>query len=277
MGTTAHGHTQLQRRRASPASWAVIGYLMEGVEEEGAGQWRGSGPPELSLTSRNPTSKAATSRSYSVRNCGSAPVELVYLCAPVNFIPSRVPEKKGLDRRTDGRTDGQQSDPIRVPFFPFEMQLRLSASERAVLDQKILGFISDGHGRIGGCLFNSSQIKPFATCLEEHVQFTTYLVKPSVLVYVITLMRRSIRLTQSLRIEIEPGTGSVSRIIMTVCDAPVTRTTTHAMRNLYSVDSTCRLSTTPLRNVSLWDYPARTNITNERDSLIERLFYGSSC
>ncbi|GBP58773.1 hypothetical protein EVAR_25846_1 [Eumeta japonica] len=36
------------------------------------------------------------------------------------FIPPRVPEKKGLDRRTDGRTDGQQSDPIRVPFFPFE-------------------------------------------------------------------------------------------------------------------------------------------------------------
>ncbi|GBP88215.1 hypothetical protein EVAR_89870_1 [Eumeta japonica] len=37
------------------------------------------------------------------------------------FIPPRVPEKKGLDRRTDGRTDGQQSDPIRVPFFPFEL------------------------------------------------------------------------------------------------------------------------------------------------------------
>ncbi|GBP38556.1 hypothetical protein EVAR_96158_1 [Eumeta japonica] len=39
---------------------------------------------------------------------------------PFSFIPPRVPEKKGLDRRTDGRTDGQQSDPIRVPFFPFE-------------------------------------------------------------------------------------------------------------------------------------------------------------
>ncbi|GBP85717.1 hypothetical protein EVAR_58760_1 [Eumeta japonica] len=43
---------------------------------------------------------------------------------PFSFIPPRVPEKKGLDRRTDGRTDGQQSDPIRVPFFPFEVTLQ---------------------------------------------------------------------------------------------------------------------------------------------------------
>ncbi|GBP86933.1 hypothetical protein EVAR_60915_1 [Eumeta japonica] len=34
------------------------------------------------------------------------------------LIPSRVPDKKGLDRQTDG----QQSDPIRVPFFPFEVR-----------------------------------------------------------------------------------------------------------------------------------------------------------
>ncbi|GBP78761.1 hypothetical protein EVAR_63446_1 [Eumeta japonica] len=44
------------------------------------------------------------------------------------FIPPRVPEKKGLDRRTDGRTDGQQSDPIRVPFFPFEILFMHPAS-----------------------------------------------------------------------------------------------------------------------------------------------------
>ncbi|GBP17625.1 hypothetical protein EVAR_8624_1 [Eumeta japonica] len=31
---------------------------------------------------------------------------------------TRIPEKKGLDRQTDG----QQSDPIRVPFFPFELR-----------------------------------------------------------------------------------------------------------------------------------------------------------
>ncbi|GBP58621.1 hypothetical protein EVAR_38860_1 [Eumeta japonica] len=33
-----------------------------------------------------------------------------------SLIPLRIPEKKGLDRQTDG----QQSDPIRVPFFPYE-------------------------------------------------------------------------------------------------------------------------------------------------------------
>ncbi|GBP62333.1 hypothetical protein EVAR_48506_1 [Eumeta japonica] len=33
-----------------------------------------------------------------------------------SLIPPRVPEKKGLGRQTDG----QESDPIRVPFFPFE-------------------------------------------------------------------------------------------------------------------------------------------------------------
>ncbi|GBP44523.1 hypothetical protein EVAR_86745_1 [Eumeta japonica] len=51
---------------------------------------------------------------------------------PFSFIPLRVPEKKGLDRRTDGRTDGQQSDPIRVPFFPFETNIcpRLRSNQR---------------------------------------------------------------------------------------------------------------------------------------------------
>ncbi|GBP48223.1 hypothetical protein EVAR_96812_1 [Eumeta japonica] len=35
-----------------------------------------------------------------------------------SLIPLRVPEKKGLDRQTDG----QQSDPTRVPFLPFEVK-----------------------------------------------------------------------------------------------------------------------------------------------------------
>ncbi|GBP57422.1 Protein sickie [Eumeta japonica] len=48
------------------------------------------------------------------------------------FIPPRVPEKKGLDRRTDGRTDGQQSDPIRVPFFPFEGFVSLMEKETLI-------------------------------------------------------------------------------------------------------------------------------------------------
>ncbi|GBP46437.1 hypothetical protein EVAR_95137_1 [Eumeta japonica] len=35
----------------------------------------------------------------------------------LSLMPQRVPEKKDLDRQTDG----QQSDTIRVPFFPFEI------------------------------------------------------------------------------------------------------------------------------------------------------------
>ncbi|GBP63874.1 hypothetical protein EVAR_39536_1 [Eumeta japonica] len=45
---------------------------------------------------------------------------------PSNFATSYLHaflRKRGLDRRTDGRTDGQQSDPIRVPFFPFEQKV----------------------------------------------------------------------------------------------------------------------------------------------------------
>lgn len=38
------------------------------------------------------------------------------------MLPVLVPEKKGLDRWTDReRDDGQEGDPVRVTFFPFEV------------------------------------------------------------------------------------------------------------------------------------------------------------
>ena len=45
----------------------------------------------------------------------------LYMYKPIydfnfNLIPPRVHQIKDIDRQT-GRTDGQQSDPIRVPFF----------------------------------------------------------------------------------------------------------------------------------------------------------------
>ncbi|GBP25947.1 hypothetical protein EVAR_84505_1 [Eumeta japonica] len=55
----------------------------------------------------------------------------------LSFIPPRVPEKKGLDRRTDGRTDGQQSDPIRVPFFPFEEEIHDQTHTAQVITKRL--------------------------------------------------------------------------------------------------------------------------------------------
>ncbi|GBP70882.1 hypothetical protein EVAR_55235_1 [Eumeta japonica] len=54
---------------ALPASWARIGYLIEGEWRD----WRGAVPPEFSLIGRNVTAEAVTSRLHSCCGRSSAP------------------------------------------------------------------------------------------------------------------------------------------------------------------------------------------------------------
>ncbi|GBP31771.1 hypothetical protein EVAR_81536_1 [Eumeta japonica] len=65
MVTAAHGCSQFKKNHQCVVGREGIGYLMEEIESMEVGE--GNVPLELSLTGRNATTKASTSRPYSVR------------------------------------------------------------------------------------------------------------------------------------------------------------------------------------------------------------------